>query len=155
MLSTDHPSMPTGATGSPPPSFPAPVDIPLDAAADTAAASNPRPRRLLRRVGAAAAAVVVVAAGVAYWALDEYVIDHVAIDDVAAYEAEVQAAADAAAAEAASEPSDPATDDSGARATAIDLSSAARNATASAPVITDTTYENGSMSISISTVVTG
>ena len=32
---------------------------------------------------------VVVAAGVAYWAADEYLIDHVEVADVAAYEAEV------------------------------------------------------------------
>ena len=94
-----------------------------------------RRRRIVRRVLAAFGVLVLAAGGVAYWALDRYVIDHVAIPDVAAYEAEQQATTTTSV--AASLASTVATTDTG------------------APVVTDTTYESETLSISISTVVTG
>lgn len=51
----------------------------------------PRRRRWLRVVLAVVATVLVAAAGAAWWALDRFVIDHVEIADVAAYEAAVLA----------------------------------------------------------------
>lgn len=55
-------------------------------------APTPRPRRRLRRIIIAFAATVVVAVGgTAAWALDRFVIDHVEITSVSAYEAEVLA----------------------------------------------------------------
>lgn len=55
---------------------------------------QPRRRKILRRVGLATGVVLVAAGGVGYWALDEYVIDHVEIQDVAAYEAAARAASE-------------------------------------------------------------
>ncbi len=59
----------------------------------------PRRRKVVRIVLAAVLAVLLVAGGVACWALDRYVIDHVEIADVAAYEASVLASSSAAATE--------------------------------------------------------
>ncbi len=85
---------------------------------------------------------LVIAAGVmAYWALDRFVIEHVEIEDVAAYEAavsvgEIQAAADVP------EVASPAVAD--ATAEGVD-----------AVVLTETGYTDEDVSIEISTVVTG
>jgi exopolysaccharide biosynthesis protein len=142
MISTDLPPMPTGdadrtmvelspntsePSGRPPRS-------------SRSKRSMTRRRRIVRRVMAAFAALLLVAGAVAWWALDRFVIDHVQVGDVAAYEAEVLAEATTTTATA--------TTDTAATASTTD-------ATSSAPVITDTTYESGTMSISISTVVTG
>jgi exopolysaccharide biosynthesis protein len=83
---------------------------------------QPKRRKYLRRAGAVLGVVVLAAGGVAWWALDEYVIDHVEIADVAAYEA------------------------------------AATGSTATTGSGTDTgtdTYTSDTMTITISTVVTG
>jgi exopolysaccharide biosynthesis protein len=50
-----------------------------------------RKRKALRRTLKVAGAIVLVAAGIAGWALNRYVIDHVKISDVKAYEAKVAA----------------------------------------------------------------
>lgn len=66
----------------------------MTASSDT----TPRPRRRLRRtlIGSAAALVVALG-GTGAWALDRFVIDHVEISDVAAYEAAVVASRSATA----------------------------------------------------------
>lgn len=90
----------------------------------------PRQRsRLRRRLAATGATLLVAVSAVGYWGLDRYVIDHVAISDVAAYEA---ALAPAPAAGAEAEP-----------------------APAQEPVVTATSYVDGDTSIEIATVVTG
>ncbi|MCB0996846.1 MAG: phosphodiester glycosidase family protein [Acidimicrobiales bacterium] len=53
-----------------------------------------RLRRALRWIGGVLAVLILVAGGIAYWALDRYVIDHVVISDVAAYEAAVNSGAE-------------------------------------------------------------
>lgn len=83
-------------------------------------------RRLLRYGLSGLASVVLVAGGAGYWALDEYVIDHVEVADVDAYEAEV--------------------------GTRVDVADTAVDADA---VTTETTYTSDTTSIAISTVVTG
>jgi exopolysaccharide biosynthesis protein len=85
--------------------------------------------RLKRRLMAAGLAVVLSAGGSAYWALDRFVIDHVQIADVAAYEA-AQSAAVAPASDATSAPAAPA-------------------------VTTATTYTSSAAKITIKQVVTG
>jgi exopolysaccharide biosynthesis protein len=92
-----------------------------------------KPRRILRAAAAVIAAVLAVAAGVAYWALDEYVIEHVEIDDVATHESEVLAV---------SSPLEPETTSS-------------TESASDQPVITDTSYVSDTVSISIETVVEG
>jgi exopolysaccharide biosynthesis protein len=59
--------------------------------------SNPRPRkrRVRRAVVAATTALTVAAGGGTAWALDRFVVDHVEIADVAAYEAEQSSGTDA------------------------------------------------------------
>ena len=85
--------------------------------------------------------LVVVLGVVAYWALDRYVIDHVEIEDVAAYELSV------------------ANDYTLAAADTIRLVRSRRlfvAAESTDPVVlTDTSYSDGDVSIEISTVVTG
>ncbi len=76
---------------------------------------------------------MVVAAGVAYWAADEYLIDHVEVADVAAYEAEV----------------------TGDTAGAITESANDTTADAGTVTLTDTTYQSDTASITITTHVVG
>lgn len=121
---------------------------------------QPRRRKILRRVGLATGVVLVAAGGVGYWALDEYVIDHVEIQDVAAYEAAARAASEVQTVSAEVGSEDTATDSTAATDatttdTATDPTITADPTTTAEPVITDTTYTSDSMTISISTVVTG
>lgn len=81
---------------------------------------------------------MVVAAGVAYWAADEYLIDHVEVADVAAYEAEVTGDTAGAISERA--------DDSTADTVTAD---------AGTVTLTDTTYQSDTASITITTHVVG
>ncbi|WP_263120741.1 phosphodiester glycosidase family protein [Cellulomonas sp. RIT-PI-Y] len=88
-----------------------------------------RPRRRVRRaVLASALAVTLSLGGTAAWALNRYVIEHVEIGDVDAYEAA-----------------------QGTTSTDDDTSSTSSGDA----TVTDTTYESDDASISISTVVTG
>lgn len=90
--------------------------------------SNKKPRTKRRYVILAiAVAVLLPLGGGTAWALNRFVIEHVAISNVDEYEAEHSTAS----------------------ATATDT------ADTSTPVVTDTTYTSGSTSIRISTVVTG
>lgn len=112
------------------------------AAAAPVARARPRQRRWLRRVAIGTVAVALVATPPTAWALDRFVIDHVQIADVSAYEdalatQDVTAAADA--------------DSTG---STTDSSSTNASSTSS-PVVTDTTYTDGDTSITISQVVTG
>lgn len=107
--------------------------------------SKPLSRR--QRIAAIlAGTVLLTGGGTAAWALDRFVVDHVEISDVAAYEA-VQSSAAAADSAPGSAATSPAT-----TAAATDGSSATST---SSPVITDTSYTNGDTSITITTVVTG
>lgn len=93
-----------------------------------------RRRRTLRRGVIAGGLVVALSAGGgAAWALDRFVVPHVEISDVAAYEAEHSATASTAAATA--------TDDA--------------DTAASAPVVTDTTYTSDDATITITKTTTG
>ncbi len=105
---------------------------------------SPRRRRLRRIVIASALAVTLVAGGTSAWALNRFVIDHVEISDVAAYEASVAAAGTTVAGSTAAS----GTGSSGTSADAADDSGAA-------PVVTDTSYVSDDSNITISTVVTG
>ena len=98
-------------------------------------------RRIAKLVFSVLGGLIVVFGVVAYWALDRYVIDHVEIGDVAAYElavasdytvyaADTSDSAEVDGTTAAAEPTDPV-------------------------VLTDTSYSDGDVSIEISTVVTG
>jgi len=86
-------------------------------------------RRLPQRIAAGFLSLLTLLGGGAYWGLDRFIIDHVAIADVAAYEAQV---------------------------TGVDASAAATAAAdAEDATLTSTSYESDSVSIEISTVVTG
>lgn len=98
-----------------------------------------RLRRTLQILGAVAVTVLVAAGGITYWALDEYVIDHVEIADVEAYEARVNA--------------DSASSTTAGTATADASGDAADED--DEPTITETTYESDTASITVSTVVEG
>lgn len=93
-----------------------------------------RPRRVRRAVLAGVLAVALPVAGGTAWALDRYVVEHVEISDVSAYEASQAAAAGTSTTTTSSEDS--------AEATA-------------AAVLTDTTYTSDDADISVSTVTTG
>lgn len=119
----------------------APPDPASEPSSEPPVAPRPnRKRRWLRRLLATLAVLVLVAGAIAYWALDRYVIDHVEIGDVQAYEAQM----------ATAEAQAPATTSIGAAVAAT-----AGSATGAEPLVTDTTYTSDSMSITISTVVTG
>ncbi len=94
----------------------------------------PRPRRLRRGVLVSVLVVTLSLGGATAWALDRFVIEHVEISDVDAYEA-AQAAA---------------SDDDATSSTSSDDATTSDEAT-----VTDTTYTSDDASISISTVVTG
>ena len=91
--------------------------------------------------------VLVAAGGIGGWALNRYVIDHVEIGDVAAYEAQFNA-------QWASSTTTGATTASTAP-TAPSASTAMTTAAAATPTITDTSYTNGATTITIEKVVTG
>lgn len=100
-----------------------------------------RTRRTRRRTIIVAVCALTVAAlgGTGAWAVDRYLVEHVQIADVSAYEAEHTAATGAATATS--------TPTSGASATAA--------ATSSAPVVTDDSYTDGSAAVHIATVTKG
>lgn len=96
---------------------------------DGAPADRPRRRRRLRRSLLVSTLVLLLAVGGgSAWALDRFVLDHVEIADVEAYEAA----------------------QGGTSSSATSSVASAADAT-----VTDTTYESADASISISTVVTG
>jgi exopolysaccharide biosynthesis protein len=101
----------------------------------------PKRRRVKRIVLAAVAVVVLAAGGGAYWALDRFVIDHVQISDVRAYEASVSSSATTAAASSGT--------------TTITDGSTSSAADSAAAVVSDTSYTSDDASVTISTVVTG
>ena len=88
-------------------------------------------RRLKHSLIAGGIVVALTATGGTAWALDRFVIPHVVVDDVAAYEAEQSASATPAA-----------TDDTA-------------DAEASTPVITDTTYTSDAASITVTQYTQG
>ncbi|MGE0879839.1 MAG: phosphodiester glycosidase family protein [Acidimicrobiia bacterium] len=119
----------------------------------TASTSTPEPtrprRRLLRALkisGIVLGALLVVLLGVAYWALDRYVFDHVQISDVAAFEANVAATTTAPA---------PAVTATAVTATAVTATTVPAATTSGAPAITESTYKSASTSISITKTVVG
>ena len=125
-----------------------------------------RKRRVARIVGGCAGAIVLTAGGIAWWAVDEYVIDHVAISDVSAYEASVAStvartattAAASARSATATAPATTATVSATSTATSAASSTTSTAAAATAagtPVITDSSYTDGATTITITTHVTG
>lgn len=94
-------------------------------------------KRLKHSLIAGSTVVALTLTGGAVWALDRFVIPHVVVDDVAAYEAEQSA---------------PTTDTATAATTAA---TADADATASTPVLTDTSYVSDDASITISTYTQG
>jgi exopolysaccharide biosynthesis protein len=96
---------------------------------------RPRRRRLRNGIIAGSLVVVLAAGGTAAWAADRFLIEHVEIADVSAYEAE----------------NSPVTTDAADTAdeTADDSAAAAET------VLTDTNYSDGDTSITISQVTTG
>ena len=122
--------------------------LPLGEALDESAFndSDPPPQRSSRKRKVVTAVVsilgaVVVAAGVmAYWALDRFVIDHVEIEDVAAYEAAVSVSET----QAVDAPESGTVAMADADADGLD-----------AVVLTDASYADGDVSIEVSTVVSG
>ena len=96
---------------------------------------TPRRKRRTRRrnvIIASALTTTLTLSGAAAWAADRYLVQHVEIDDVAAYEAE----------------NSPVTVDDGADDTGDDEAS-------TETVLTDTSYTSGETSVEISTVVEG
>ena len=94
-------------------------------------------RRLKRSIIAGSVVLALTVTGGAAWALDQFVVPHVVVSDVAAYEAAQNATAAATAT-----PSATATDE-------------ATDATASTPVTTATSYTSDDTSISITTYTQG
>ncbi|MFT4134985.1 phosphodiester glycosidase family protein [Microbacterium sp.] len=90
-----------------------------------------RRRRTRRTLIAAGLALTLTCGGAAVWAADRFLVEHVEIADVSAYEAEQSATA-----------------------TATDEATATATPTAET-VLTDTSYSDGSTSVTISTVTTG
>lgn len=107
------------------------ADVAADDAAPVASPKRRRRRWVAPAVSAVAALLVLSGAGTV-WALNRYVIDHVEIADVRAYEAEANATAGAQTSESTTETSSAAT-----------------------AVVTGTSYQSGDTSIKISTVAQG
>ena len=105
---------------------------------------RPRKRRLRRAIIAGSLAVTLSIGGGVTWALDRYVVDHVQIADVAAYEASHTTTSAAAGAAATSSSSAVAAAAAGTTSSSV-----------TTPVLTDTSYVSADSSITISTVVTG
>ena len=146
------------------------VEAPPDAQFANTNEVNAKPRRTrLRRALKALLAIVLVLvaafAVVAYWALDRYVIDHVEVGDVAAYEASIGAGRIPTSFDAApqtspgvtnSRPSD--TADAGGTAGASGSKAPASTSAATPatePVITESTYRSAGTSIAISKITSG
>jgi exopolysaccharide biosynthesis protein len=96
--------------------------------------------RTRRTVVAAAVALSLTTAGGTAWALDRYVVEHVAIADVDAYEAAVAADDGSATADAAATGTDAAASD---------------GSTGTSATLTDTSYTSDDASVTLSTVTTG
>lgn len=101
---------------------------------------------------AAGTALTLTTAGGVAWALDRYVVQHVEIADVAAYEAEQNAASTASSGAATGDVSDADVSDADASDASTDASDSDH---ASSAVLTDTSYDSDTASIEISTVTTG
>jgi exopolysaccharide biosynthesis protein len=112
-----------------------------------------RRRRILRRVLVVVGVLLLIAGGVGAWALNRYVIDHVEISDVAAYEAAVLATAPVIDITTTTVATAPASAPAGSAAPTTDASTTTTGPPA--PVITDHSYVSSTMSIDISQVVTG
>lgn len=121
-------------------------------------------KRVLKWTGAGLGVVVLTGGGIAYWALDRYVIDHVAISDVSAYEAQVYASSTTVAAttSAVSATATTATGSSSSSAAATSSTTSGVVATpvgssssTGEPVITASSYQSGTTTITIEKVVTG
>ncbi|MFF7681794.1 phosphodiester glycosidase family protein [Microbacterium sp. NPDC007973] len=105
-----------------------PETDPAGPAPEAGATTAPPARRVARRTFLTAGLVVVLGAGgAAWWAADRFLIPHVEVTDVAAYEAEHSSVTttDAAAGSAAS------------------------------PTVTDSTFDDGSTSVTLATMTTG
>ena len=134
-------------------------------------ARTPRRRRIRTLVLVVAGSLVLTAGGATAWALDRFVVDHVEISDVAAYEASLSTATStAASASTAGAIADGSTTGSAAGSAASEsaevgsaetasVGDSSRSATAenslTEPVVTDTGYTSATTGITLSTVVSG
>lgn len=108
-----------------------PETDPAGPAPDAGATTTPPARRVARRTFLTAGlAVVLGAGGAAWWAADRFLIPHVEVTDVAAYEAEHSSVS-------------------------TSTGSTAGDTSAAAPVVTDSTFDNGSTSVTLATMTTG
>jgi len=96
----------------------------------TAKAPRPRWLKIVKRALIGLSIVVLIVGSIAAWALNRYIIDHVQIANVAAYEASVHAST-------------------------TTLAGATTTAPVGPPLVSDTSYTYGATSISIRKVVTG
>ncbi len=103
-----------------------------------------RKRKIVTTIVAIVSVLLLTAAGVAYWALDRFVIDHVEISDVAAFEAQVAPTTIGVATTQAPVATDPVA------ATIADTLADTGEIT-----VTESSYSSDSMAITISTVVEG
>ena len=99
--------------------------------------------------------MTLVAGGSSAWALNRFVIDHVEIADVSAYEASVTAAAGTKSAGSTAPGNTAAANTAAASTGSNGTGSDSTEESGVAPVITDTSYVSDDSDITISTVVTG
>ncbi|SDO49807.1 Exopolysaccharide biosynthesis protein [Microbacterium sp. ru370.1] len=100
-------------------------------ATDAGATTAPPARRVARRTFLTAGlAAVLGAGGAAWWAADRFLIPHVEVTDVAAYEAEHSSVS-------------------------TSTGTTAGDTSATAPVVTDSTFDDGSTSVTLATMTTG
>ena len=119
-------------------------------------------KRVKRIVLVTAASLVLTAGGATAWALDRFVVDHVQISDVAAYEAAASSSVGAGAASPETRSSSASDAESsvggngdGSSSNATTVGSSAASSADAEPTVTATSYTSESTSIKISTVVTG
>ena len=115
--------------------------------ASTPAPPRSKRRRVLRVVLIVFGVLLLIAGGITYWALDRFVIDHVEISDVAAYEQAVKSTSTTA---PASVSAPPAADSSPQQSTTAPPATAPPM-----PTLTDNSFTRGGTSINISKLVTG
>jgi len=111
-----------------------------------------RIRKAVRLIGITLVVLLVAAAGAAWWALDEYVIDHVEIADVATHEAEVLAGTELAELVDLAPTEVPTTTEV---STTTATAAAEPEPTNAEAVVTATGYESDRLTVNIETVVDG
>jgi Phosphodiester glycosidase len=117
-----------------------------------------RRRRVVRILIGSGITVLLIAAGIAYWALDRFVIDHVEISNVSVFEEQARQRQTATSALVISGPAAPPSQSTQGTAPNADSTGPTSTTVASlpeSPVFTDTSYRNGSTSVEITKIVAG